>query len=144
MVAKEGISVYQNVQYQTADPMKLIIMLYQKLDSELHRAKQLLEEGDMLGKGEAIIRSQDIIVELINSLNLEAGEIAKNLQGLYLFLFRELNVINLRKDVHSLEKVIRIVENLKSAWEEIAGSAPRVHPRMASQNQPVNTVYVQG
>ncbi len=144
MVNKEGISVYQNVQYQTADPAKLILLLYQKLNSELDRAKQLLQEGDMLGKGEAIIRSQDIIMELNNSLNLDAGEIALNLQSLYLFLFRELNTINLRKDLHGLEKVIQIVRNLKSAWEEITRNAPRVRPETISRKQPVNSIYMQG
>ncbi len=144
MVAKQGISAYQNVQLETADPGKLIVLLYQKLDDELRKAKELLLKGDMFGKGNAIIRSQDILMELNNSLNMDAGEIAHNLRSLYLFLFRQLNEINLNKDVQTLEKVIQIVANLKSAWEEIVQNPPKMYPRMAQKRPVESAISIQG
>lgn len=103
----------------TMDAGKLIVLLYDNLEEKLQLAIERLNEGDMIGKGNAILKSQDIIIELLSSLNLKAGKIAINLQALYLFMFRELNRINLEKDVEALKKVLKAVQELKSAWVEI-------------------------
>ena len=116
---KQGISNYQDIQFQTADPAKLIMLMYNKIDEELNKAKELIKIGEIEQKGNSIVKSQDIIMELLNSLDLDVGPIAKNLQALYLFLFKELNLINFKNDLEKLDKVIEIIENLKSAWGEI-------------------------
>ncbi len=144
MAFQQGINTYQDVQFQTANPGKLIIMLYEKLDEELKRARELLLQGDMLGKGNAILKSQDIIMELNNALNLKAGTIALNLQSIYLFMFRELNEINIKKDVQNLEKLIQVVENLKSAWEKIIPAQGKA-ASSAGVEEPINqSVLLQG
>ena len=119
MVAKQGLESYVNTSVDTMDAGKLIVLLYDKLDEKLQLAIDRLNEGDMAGKGNAILKSQDIIMELLSSLNLKAGPIAVNLQAIYLFMFRELNRINLEKDVGALKKVLQAVQELKSAWVEI-------------------------
>ena len=116
---KQGISNYQDIQFQTADPAKLIMLMYNKIDEELNKAKELIKIGKIEQKGNSIVKSQDIIMELLNSLDLDVGPIAKNLQALYLFLFKELNLINFKNDLEKLDKVIEIINSLKSAWEEI-------------------------
>jgi len=119
MVARQGLESYLNTSVDTLDAGKLIVLLYDKLEEKLQLAIDRLNNGDMMGKGNAILKSQDIIMELLSSLNLKAGQIAVNLQALYLFMFRELNRINLEKDVDALKKVLRAVQELKSAWVEI-------------------------
>ena len=119
MVAKQGLESYANTSVDTMGAGKLIVLLYDKLEEKLQLAIERLNEGDMLGKGNAILKSQDIILELLSSLNLKAGPIALNLQAIYLFMFRELNRINLEKDVDALKKVLQAVQELKSAWVEI-------------------------
>ncbi|NOY77254.1 MAG: flagellar export chaperone FliS [Calditrichaeota bacterium] len=119
MVAKQGLESYLNTSIDTLDAGKLIVLLYDKLEEKLQLAIDRLNDGDMMGKGNAILKSQDIIMELLSSLNLKTGQIAINLQAIYLFMFRELNRINLEKDVNALKKVLRAVQELKSAWVEI-------------------------
>ena len=131
MVARHGLESYQDIQIKTLDPGKLIVLLYEKLEENLQLAASRLEAGDMIGKGEAIQKSQDIILELLTSLNLDAGKIAKDLQALYLFMFRDLNRINLEKDSVALEKILKSVQNLKEAWVEIT-SRPVVENRSST------------
>jgi len=119
MVAKQGLESYVNTSVDTMDAGKLIVLLYDKLEEKLQLAIDRLNKGDMVGKGNAILKSQDIIMELLSSLNLKAGPIAVNLQAIYLFMFRELNRINFEKDVDALKKVLQAVQELKSAWVEI-------------------------
>ncbi len=131
MVARHGLESYQDIQIKTLDPGKLIVLLYEKLEENLQLAASRLEAGDMIGKGEAIQKSQDIILELLTSLNLDAGKIAKDLQALYLFMFRDLNRINLEKDTVALGKILKSVQNLKEAWVEIT-SRPVVENRSST------------
>jgi len=119
MAARQGLESYLNTSVDTLDAGKLIVLLYDKLEEKLQLAIDRLNNGDMMGKGNAILKSQDIIMELLSSLNLKAGQIAVNLQALYLFMFRELNRINLEKDVEALKKILKAVQELKSAWVEI-------------------------
>lgn len=119
-----GIASYRNTQMETMSPARLILLLFQKLDEELQRAKELILSGDMEGKGKAIIKSQDIVMELLNSLNLKTGQIAENLQALYLYIFRELNNVNFYKDTDKLNVILKIVDELKTAWEEITLPKP--------------------
>lgn len=115
----QSVASYQDVQFQTADPGKLISMMYGRLSQELDRAKECIKIGNIEGKGQAIIKSQDIVMELANCLNLNTGKIAENLQALYLYMFKELNHINLKLDLNRLDVMIRITDDLKSAWLEI-------------------------
>ncbi len=131
MVARHGLESYQDIQVKTLDPGKLIVLLYEKLEENLQLALSRLESGDMLGKGEAIQKSQDIIMELLTSLNMDAGKIAKDLQALYLFMFRDLNRINMEKDSVALGKILKSVQNLKEAWVEIT-SRPALENRSST------------
>ena len=128
MVARNGLESYQDTQINTLEPGKLIVLLYEKLEENLQLAITRLEKGDMIGKGEAIQKSQDIILELLMALNLDAGKIARDLQSLYLFMFRDLNRINLEKDVIALGKILKSVQNLKEAWVAIT-SRPAAESR---------------
>ncbi|GBD93657.1 flagellar protein FliS [bacterium BMS3Abin05] len=126
MVKKQGVESYLNTSVDTMDGGKLIVLLYEKLEDHLRTAIEQLNSGDMSGKGEAILKSQDIVMELLSSLNLKIGEIALNLQAIYLFMFKELNRINLEKDSIALEKVLLAILELKSAWVEITGKRKHI------------------
>ena len=135
MVARQGLESYVNTSVNTMDSGKLIVLLYDKLEEKLCLAIELLSKGDMAGKGDAILKSQDIIMELLSCLNLKAGKIAINLQAIYLFMFRELNRINLEKDIEALKKILRAVQELKSAWVEITGKQKTIERKTTYQEK---------
>ena len=60
---------YNQVQIKTANKGKLIVMLYQGAIRFMNRALLLIEKKDMEGKGNSLIRAQDIILELLYSLD---------------------------------------------------------------------------
>jgi flagellar protein FliS len=68
-----------------------------------------------------LIKAQDIISELMVSLDFEkGGEIAKNLFSLYLYANRQLFEANIKKDMRLLAEVKRILSELRGAWIEVA------------------------
>lgn len=117
---------YNQVQIKTANKGKLIVLLYQGSIRFMKRALMLLEKKDMEGKGNALIRAQDIILELLYSLDqglLDQGdELALNLQRLYLYSYRRLVHANVHMDSVAVEEVIKLMENLLQAWEQVIGN----------------------
>jgi flagellar protein FliS len=119
-----------------ANPVRLVIMLYEKAINCLENALEIgdTENFDMQrSKYEEMGRALEIISVLDAILNMEkGGEIAKNLREIYRSLMDELTYQMLKEDKERLEKVIKILKNLKSAWEEVErihyGKAQKVAP----------------
>jgi len=112
-----GLQAYQQVQVATSDQSKLILRLYERAVTNLARAIAAIERRDYSAKGMLIIKSQDILWELLTALNMEAGLIARNLQALYLFCYKRLNDANLKNDPQAIGEVIRVLSSLKKGWE---------------------------
>ncbi|MBT4497018.1 MAG: flagellar export chaperone FliS [Gemmatimonadetes bacterium] len=120
-----GYKQYSQVQIQTANKGKLIVMLYQGAIRFMKKAQLLIDKNDMEGKGNCLIRAQDIILELLYALDqemLEKGDdLALNLQRLYLYAYRRLVQANIHIDVQAIDEVIALMANLLEAWERIIG-----------------------
>ncbi len=117
------LKAYKETNIRTASQGKLIVMLYEEAIRQLDLAIQELENKtrklDIVHN--SIVKAQDIVTELMVSLDFEkGGEIAKNLLGLYLFFNRQLMEANVRKDSAMLRDVRKLLQELKDAWAQIA------------------------
>ncbi len=111
---------YKQVQIKTANKGKLVVMLYQGCIKFLRLAKKTIEEDDIESSNNYIIRSQDIISELMNTLDMErGGEIANNLYQLYDFMNRKLIEANVNKDIEKIEVVEDMMLELLDSWKQI-------------------------
>ena len=123
---KGAYKQYNKVQIKTANRGKLIVMLYQGAIRFMKKAILHLDQKDMEGKGNALIRAQDIILELTYALDHESldrgDELASNLQRLYLYSYRRLVHANVRMEVEPIQEVIGLMENLLEAWEQVLQS----------------------
>ncbi len=125
MAPLSGLNEYKQVQIGTAEQGKLILMLYDGAIASLNRAAEALRQGDHVVKGQFILKAQDILLELLAGLDLEAGELAVNLQSLYLFMYRHLNEANLRKSEKHIQEVLRILGGLREAWGKAVDQVSR-------------------
>lgn len=115
-----GVNAYNATGVMTADPKRLVIMCYEGAIDSLKIAKKMFIAKDFEKKGKAITKAQDIINELMQALDFErGGEIAKNLDAIYNYIARRIIEADVKKDMSGLDEVIRIMEELKSAWKEI-------------------------
>ncbi|MEO1037591.1 MAG: flagellar export chaperone FliS [Pseudomonadota bacterium] len=104
----------------SASPQELIRMLMQKLLANLVQARAEMNGGSVGRKGELIGKSVSIVDCLRASLDFEnGGEVVENLERLYDFMQRELTAANLSNQSQGLNAVIVVVEELKSAWDEV-------------------------
>jgi len=115
-----GIQDYRRTSVVTADPKRLVLMCYEGAMDNLKLVKQKLIEKDYEAKSKALIKAQDIINELLCSLDFEkGGSIAKNLDSLYNYMLRRIIHADVNKDVSALNQVLGMLNELKFAWEEV-------------------------
>ncbi|MBN2688596.1 MAG: flagellar export chaperone FliS [Deltaproteobacteria bacterium] len=126
----DGTSAYKQTSVTTADPKRLVLMCYEGAISNLKTAKEKYGSGDYEAKAKAFKKVFDILDALMQSLDFKrGGEIAKNLDALYSYMYRRLLAADLRKDTAAIDEIIHLLDELKSTWEEIS-SVPRPdHPR---------------
>lgn len=118
-----GVSAHQTYQknkYETASPHKLILMLYNAALQNVERARKCIEEGKIAERNQASQQLQNILYELISSLNEDqGGELATNLKNLYLYAI-ELSIrANIKNDTKPLNEIARMIGEIKEAWEQI-------------------------
>ncbi|HHU50769.1 MAG TPA: flagellar export chaperone FliS [Firmicutes bacterium] len=111
---------YQQAQVETANPLDLIIMMYDGTLKFLNQAKMAIEEKKIEPAHNAIQRAHRIIDELNFSLNMEAGgEVAENLRRFYQYIDTELTKANLKKDPKIIDRIMGHLSEMKSSWVEL-------------------------
>ncbi|WP_457570379.1 flagellar export chaperone FliS [Desulfurobacterium sp.] len=114
------VNPYLKMDVETASPVKQLVMLYEKAILCMEIAAKAIQENDVKTKINNILRAHDIVRVLNASLDMEkGGEIAKNLRSLYDFIEEALLKVNATNDVELLKRLIEIMSDLKSAWEEL-------------------------
>jgi flagellar secretion chaperone FliS len=112
---------YQATVVKTASPVELVTMLYQGVLRFTLRGIQGIEQGNVAQAHEGLTRAQAIVIELAAHLDMEAGgEIAKNLNALYLYSHERLVEANCKKAVGPAEEVVRLFRELLPAWQQLA------------------------
>lgn len=123
MPAKTAYRQYKQIQVKTASREKLLIMLYQGCVKFLKLAKKSIKVEDIEGANNYIIKSQDIIRELMNTLDRKkGGEVAANLYSIYDFIYRQLIEANVNKDVEKIEVIEDMMLELLDSWKQISRS----------------------
>ncbi|MGE4469123.1 MAG: flagellar export chaperone FliS [Desulfovibrio sp.] len=117
---------YLATQVTTTTQGQLLVMLYDAAIKFLKQAKERIEAKDYAKKGILISRAMDIISELANSLNRDkGGQLANNLDSLYMFCNIRLAKANLKMDTKMIDEVLNILENIRSAYAQIVPETER-------------------
>ena len=104
----------------TASPGQLVVMLYDGACRFLTQAAYAMREGDRARSHQRLGRAEAIVDELLATLNMDAGEVATQLQALYVFWRRQLTDARLEDDADRIDLVHDQLADLREAWAEIA------------------------
>lgn len=134
---QHGVNVYAKISMETgvlaASPNKLIIMLYEGAITACRSAIGHMQNKDILNKG-AMLSKAILIIESGLRLSLDkkaGGEIAISLDALYAYMTNRLTLANIRNQPELVNEVIKLLTDLKGAWEAIASTqqaVPEVMP----------------
>lgn len=108
---------YLASQVNAASREELLVMLYNGAIRFLSEAESAMANGRVARRGELIGRTIDIVSELSATLDHEiGGELADNLEALYLHVNRELLLANIKDDASKLAQVKQLLMGLRDAW----------------------------
>lgn len=127
-------SAYRKTQIETASPEALILMLYDGAIKFIGQAEIAFEDKNIEQTSNLLLRIQAIFTELLTALDKEkGGEIAVNLERLYVFFLEKLSDANIKKDPKPLEEIKPLIINLRNTWEQAMqkhqNSSPAAPPR---------------
>ncbi|MEA2385809.1 MAG: flagellar secretion chaperone FliS [Solirubrobacteraceae bacterium] len=115
-------TAYRESAVLTATPQQLVVMLYDGANRFLVQSAVAMREGRPGLAGQKLNRAEAIIDELNVTLDLSVGEIAERLQSLYVFFKQHLSAARLEQDADKVDRVARLMRELRSAWATAAGA----------------------
>jgi flagellar protein FliS len=99
-------------------------MIYDAAIASLKQALTCHRKNDLVKRNQFIARTQFIVQELNNTLDLQRGkDIAATLKKLYHFLNRHLGEVLSDNDIRKVEHALSLLLKLREAWQEISQKA---------------------
>ncbi len=119
MSTNDPYSKYLENQIMTASPGKRLLMTYDGAIRFARAAQESMKKGDLYEQGNSIRKAQNILLELMASLNPKVDrQLTANLDALYTYMFDRLTHANLHDDQQPLEEVLGLLTELREAWAE--------------------------
>ncbi|MCP4572067.1 MAG: flagellar export chaperone FliS [bacterium] len=115
---------YRQANVGSMTPERLIVALYERMLRDLEDARTALAAGKRPELNTKVIGVQNIITELRNALDYEiGGEIARNLDAIYDYVFQELLLVIVDQDAAHLDDATAVLEPLLEAWSQVPAGA---------------------
>jgi flagellar protein FliS len=115
MINSNPYQQYQKNAATSASRGELTLMLYNGAVKFIKQAMKQMEEKNIEGTHNAIVRAQEIILHLNDTLNMEL-QLSEKLALLYDYINRRLIEANIKKEKQILEEALNLVEELRDAW----------------------------
>lgn len=140
----QAYNQYQKTSIETVAKDKLLIMLYDGAIKNINTAKKAINEKDINLAHQKIIKTEDILVELMSTLNMDY-EVSLGLFALYEYLIHQLAQANYKKDISLLEEVEEFLVDLRKTWAEAIKSVKSAPADVAAVVEaPIRTINVKG
>jgi flagellar secretion chaperone FliS len=103
-----------------ANPVRLIVMLYDGAIRSLNEAIAAKRLGNIAEKGKAVSRATRIIEEgLRASLDPKGGKITEDLNELYVYLSKRILTAHLHNDEAMFVEALALLGTMREAWHGI-------------------------
>lgn len=114
---KNAYQKYKQTSVQSASREKILLMLYEGAIKFTKLAIKAIEEKKIADKGINIGRAFDIVMELNNTLDHKVGgEIASQLEQLYMFMMEQYTKANITNDATHLNTNLKLLQTLYDGW----------------------------
>jgi len=132
---------YKKTNIESIGPGKLLIMLFEGSIRNIDSAKKAILDKDINLAHNQIIKTQNIILELISSLDMEF-DISNQIFNLYEFMYYQLTIANAHKDIKTLDEVRGLLVEFHDVWNEASKKAGVV--KSHSDAAPSQGLNIQG
>lgn len=110
--------LYQQNSIKTASPARLTLMLYDGAIKFCNIGIEAIEAKDVSKAHENIVKAENIILELRNSLDMKYP-VAEDFDKVYDYVYRRLYEANLNKDAEILKEATEHIKTMRDTWKEV-------------------------
>lgn len=114
----QAFQKYKSNSVNTASPGELTLMLYNGCLKFIKQAKLAIENGDIEKRHMSLVKAQDIINELMVTLDTKE-EVAKNMLQMYDYMYRRLIEANTKGSIEILDEVEGYVVQFRDTWKQV-------------------------
>lgn len=108
---------YLRTKVLTASPQELRLMLYEGAIKFARQARHALGRGDSASAYAALVRAQNVVMELRHSLNHAINpELCTRLDALYSYIYVRLVEANVGRDAGAIDEAIGLLEFQRETW----------------------------
>jgi flagellar protein FliS len=113
---------YRTTDAITADPLGLVVLLYDILLKDIREAIEALDARDVERRAAAIRHSMLVLQQLQGTLDMErGGVVAENLDRFYNFTRAKLLEAQIKMSKEMFEQQVTFVASIREAWKEVRG-----------------------
>ncbi|MCU0625258.1 MAG: flagellar export chaperone FliS [Gemmatimonadaceae bacterium] len=117
---------YREMEILAASPARLVVLMFEHLEVSMRRARIAIDQGNVEQRVVLLGKARAILSELLGTLDFEkGGTIATELAQLYSFLLAELTDVGIRRDVQRLDRLVKIVNELREGFTGAAATVER-------------------
>ena len=127
-MAPVAYQAYRRSQAATSSQAELIVLLYRGAVRFAAKARIHLQNDELEGAHNALLKAQDIVVELMLGLGPSQEQVDQDLYALHGYVYQVLCDANLRKETALVDEALRHLRDLLATWEEIA--LPHARPAL--------------
>jgi flagellar protein FliS len=128
---------YLQAEVLSADPVKLVQLLYRGAIDAVVTARRHLAAGEIRQRSKSITKAWEILLELIRSLDHgQGGDLSRNLASLYTYMHKRLMEANSQQSDKQLQEVETLLNTLLDGWQQVTAqhstlAAPPAHSAAA-------------
>ena len=115
MAMNNAYATYKQNSVTQSSPAELTLMLYNGALKFLKLAKKGIQENNISLKNENIQKTQNIIQELMVTLNMDM-EVSHNMMRMYDYMMRQLIQANVKNDLQLLDEVEGYLVEFRDTW----------------------------
>lgn len=120
-----GSKAYRRVDVETASQGRLIVMMFNGAISQSAEARRRIMSGEGTAAHKYLIQAQEIIAELRSALNMDAGEVAQNLDRSYEYFHHLLVTANIKKTTDPIDECMQLMTSMRDTWQELFSGIER-------------------
>ena len=118
MATHNPYQTYQQNSVTTASPGELTLMLYNGCLKFIGKAVAAIENNNISERNTNIQKAQNIIRELMVTLNMDM-EVSKNMIVLYEYVLDRLTHANIKNEVQALKDAEVLVTEFRDTWKQV-------------------------
>jgi flagellar protein FliS len=110
-------SNYLESKVLTAPPQRLQLMLIEGAIRFARQAEEALSLGNRVAASAPLMRTIDIVGELLAAARSHKSDLNKRVADLYMFLFRRITEAKINADPKALGEALRLLEFERQTWQ---------------------------